>query len=274
MANMRMVVGSLADSAILLASDSVGDLVVENLQRSEKERVWRSNETSLVTIAGTFVSPQAVNCFVLAGHNLSGAGSVELILRLDNVVVYSSGVYLPANHIPAGVWRAGVDPFGATYDDNLPNQIARLWMSELVIADSFEIKLRDAGNPAGYVQASRLLMGQFLSPEWNMDWGAGVEWLDSSQHVRMEGGALQTISGIVTRQVTLNLSHLTESDRVRFEMDLAARGKAQDVFISLYPEQGGMQEVTHMMIGRRQNNIHLPHSYSLGWGTQLTFIES
>jgi len=274
MANIRMVVGSLADQATLSATHYVGAMLPSNLQLSRKENIWRSTSIESVSISGTFSVAQALNCFVLAGHNISSAGLIRLKLRLNGQVIYDSGDYAPANPIPAGIWRAGVDPFGSTYDDQLNTKMVRIWLPELMVTDEFEVTIQDPNNPDGYVEASRLLMGQFITPDWNLSFGGGVNWVDTSQHILMEGGCLETAKGILRRQFTFSLDHLSESDRIRLEVDLAMRGKSTDVFVSLYPEEGGMKEVTHMMIARRDNDLHIPHVTHSNWASQITFIES
>lgn len=273
MANLRMVVGSLADAATLTATSEAGDLVASNLQRSGRETLWRSTSTT-ATLSGSFTETIGMDCIVLGGHNISGTGTIRLILRLAGDVVYDSGVYAPANNIPLGVWRVGVDPFGATFDDKLSTRLAQIWLPSLTLADEFEFIIDDPGNPAGFVQAQRLLMGQYISPEYNLDWGGGITWLDSSEHIQMEGGGLETARGVLRRQFSLALSHLNEADRIQLETELAMRGLASDVFISLYPERGDLREVTHQMIARRDGALSLPHTRARAWTTDLTFIEA
>ncbi|WP_404463098.1 hypothetical protein LG331_09980 [Vreelandella aquamarina] len=269
--NMRMIVSNLNDIATLAATSEA--LPVAYTQRSGRAYVWRSTSTSTQVITGEWESVQSVDAFTLYRHNLSPSATVRIEFLLDGETVYDSGNTAVAELITPPTLRVGIDPWGVTYNDEIPVPLTSIWLPA-TIADSFRITLIDPANPAGFLQVGRIIIGLSISLQYNPAYGVTMAWQENAQQVRTEGGSLRTItSGSQARLLSVSQDTLPEQDRVKLTTELVKRGKQADIFVSLYPEQGGVKELEHAFLSRRQNDYTTTHDYFGNWQTSFEFLE-
>ena len=269
--NMRMIVNNLNDSAQLTATSAA--LPISYTQRSGRAYVWRSTDTATQVITGTWDSTQFVDGFTLYRHNLSSSASVRFELVAGDSVVYDSGDMPVSELITPPSLRVGIDPWGATYNDAIPVPLTSQWFDP-VAGSSYRITITDPANPAGFLQVGRIIVGLSISLEYNPVYGATMTWQEDAQQVRTEGGSLRTItSGNQARLLSINQDFLSNADRVKLTTELVKRGKQADIFVSLYPEQGGVKEVEHAFLARRQNDYTNTHNRYANWTAALEFNE-
>lgn len=268
---MRLVVSNLNDAATLAATSEA--LPIEYTQRSGRAYVWRSTDTATQVITGTWSSTNFIDAFTLYRHNLSPSATVRFELLQDAEVVYDSGAVATAELIPPPLLRVGIDPWGATYNDEIAVPLTSLWLDPSA-GNSFRITITDPANPAGFLQVGRIIIGLSISLQYNPVYGATMTWLENAEQVRTEGGSLRTItSGGQARLLSVDQNTLPESDRVKLTTELVKRGKQADIFVSLYPEQGGVKELEHAFLSRRQNDYGTTHDRFANWQTALEFLE-
>lgn len=269
--NMRMIVNNLNDTATLTATSEA--LPIGYTQRSGRAYVWRSTDTATQVITGTWSGAEFADGATLYRHNLSPSAAVQLEIFQDEDVTYNSGQVPTAELIPPPVLRVGIDPWGATYNDEIPVPLTSIWFPP-VAGNSFRITITDPANPAGFLQVGRIIVGLSISLQYNPVYGATLTWLENAEQVRTEGGSLRTItSGGQARLLSVDQNTLPESDRVKLTTELVKRGKQADIFVSLYPEQGGVKELEHAFLSRRQNDYGTTHNRFANWQTALEFLE-
>lgn len=246
MSKLRLIIENHADSATLTASPAVlTTLPVSNLQLSPRAKVMRTSGLAAQQISGAWPQPKILSGCALWRHNLSSAGTWRLQLYADAACatrpLYDSGdvVAWPAKALGDLVF--GVDPLGATVFTGWGQAHSSLWFTP-VVAGSFRLTLTDPTNADGYIEAARLFLGMALEPAYNPSWGHTLEWRDESKQTRTDGGSLRSESVAPYRALKLQLEWLTDTDRPKF-LDIGRTlGKRKDLFISLYPNAGGMLE--------------------------------
>lgn len=267
---MRLIIDNVHDGASLTATSEA--LPVAYTQRSGRAYPWRSTDTATQVIEGTLASAEYIDALVLYRHNLSATATAQVELLGDTGVVYDSGEQPLAELIPLGVFRAGIDPWGASYNDQIPVACSPFWLPVTAIT-GYRITLKDPANSAGFVQVGRVIVGLSFSPEYNPAYGLQLEWRENVEHRRTEGGSLRSVGEGLARRLSLDLAFMPDNDRAKLTTDLVKRGKASDVFISVYPEQGGLKEIEHSFLARRDANYSHTHDFYANWQASLPFLE-
>lgn len=249
---VRIVPNALASATASATTEASPAAHLLNMLREE---VWHSDTYTPGLIADQRISlplpqPVFVDTLALDRHNLGGTATWSALLLLGADEVYSSGPLTAGIPVPAGVWRAGIDPIGATYNDRLDSKTARHLLPSPVLTDLIHIDISDATNPAGYLEVCRIVAGLALQLQNNISWGATSDVVDKTEHLRTGGGSMRSNAGNIYRRQVLPLDYMTDSDRVQLLAELSR--KAQDLFVSVYPNAAsGMTEIMHQFIARR-----------------------
>lgn len=163
---------------------------------------------------------------------------------------YDSGM-LPA--CPAAA--AAVDGFtalqAASAYGNGGGAYARHWLHAQTMALGLAIDIKDPANLQGYVEAGRLVAGDYWSPANNPDYGAAVTIMDASTHARTDAGDLWTDIGTRARKMPLQLSSLPAADRTALFGIMRRNGMSGAMLVSLFPESADLElERDHSIFGR------------------------
>ena len=109
-------------------------------------------------------------------------------------------------------------------------------------------------SPEGYLEISRLVVGNYWSPEHNAEYGAQLQLQDASEDYRTGAGDLKTQIRPTSDKLSINLAHLTPADRARFMRILRENGKGKAMLFSLFPENPDpLLEQDHMLYGKASN---------------------
>ncbi|MBB3142837.1 hypothetical protein [Halomonas organivorans] len=272
---LRMILDNLHDTATLTASTE--GMPIEYTQRSGRSYVWRSEFQPVVdlpeqTIEATLAKPAYLDAVVIYAHNISTAGTVRVELMLSGSVVYDSGAVVATEIIPLGIWRAGIDPWGASALTGLPIRQYTSWIDP-VVADAYRITINDPANPDDYLEIGRIFAGVTFSPELNPQYGVSLDWLDFTELQRTESGSLRAVGEGSARRLSIDLAHLSREGISENTRQLLTAGKRRDIYVSMYPEQGGMLENEHAFVARRGGDYTHTHSAYNQWQAPIQFDE-
>jgi len=271
MSNLRLIIDNVHDSATLTATTE--GLPVTYTQRSGRSYPWRSVGTGTQVIQATLANVQYLDAIVLDRHNLSAAATVQLEILYGADVVQDTGNQSVAELIPPPLLRLGVDPWGASYNDKIPVQSKQFWI-EPAFATGYRITINDPTNPNGHIDVGRVIAGLSFSPKFNASYGVKLTQVEQVEHRRTEGGSLRSVgSDAISRRLTLDLKFLTEEDRTTLTTELVKRGRRASVFVSFYPKQGGLKEVEHAFLAKRENDYEHTHDFYNNWQAPLSFLE-
>jgi hypothetical protein len=270
MPNLRVISSNAVDAATLTSGDFAATLPVTNLQVEGRARVARtSNATGTKTINGNFSGSTLCSALVLYGHNLTGTATWRLRLyngvNQTGTVVYDSTTLTPLTVTGWGSFQWGVEPWGSGVFADWQQPFYVLWFSE-VFALSFKLELVDTLNPAGYLQASRLIIGRYLTPTFNAEYGLALAWETNSEQRRTLGGSVRTDRRASFRRLSFDLGLLDVSERALW-LDLArSSGLHRELFISIYPLAGAELERDHSMLVKfsqaAPNTLPVPNRWS------------
>lgn len=112
---------------------------------------------------------------------------------------------------------------------------ARRWVAKMT-ARAIAIDISDPGNAMGYIEASRLVIGDYWSPQKNADYGAQQTPVDNSTHDRSDAGDQRVIPGSQFDGMKFNMQWLAPDDRAAFAKILRRNGTRVPMFVSLFPD--------------------------------------
>ena len=244
MPNLRVIADNLADSATLGGSAGTGNLVLANLKKDAKSLVWRvSGTTASITV--TFATAQFVDCVVLAFTNLTASATMSVTGAGATV---GATACVPAVYPKPYDW--GTAPNGANTFSYGGGNLARLYFAG-GSTTSITIAISDPSNPDGYIEASRLIVGDYWEPTYNLDIGASSGMVDSTSNSRTDAGDLVGDRGYRFRTMSLALSTLTAADRATLFKLFRNNGLSRGMFVSAYPASTDSElERDHQMYGK------------------------
>jgi len=274
--HLHMILNNdLDDLTLTVTPGAVGSLPVENLQKQARGKIMRVNGTSAVITANRPTVAAVASGFGLARHNLKNSATVQLQLfdgeNQTGSVVYDSGAVSVGTPIPWGVMRPGIDPWGATYEDdsNLP-AIFSLWFSDVAYR-SIQVDVSAPDNTT--IDVGRLFLGWAFVPSVNYNYGSTFEFIDPSKHTRTAGGSLRTERVEAYRRAVIDLEWLPGNERERLSHELERIGKGGDILVALDPGESGRLGLEQVMVAKRISDNRMTQRFFNTTKTQLIFEE-
>lgn len=128
---------------------------------------------------------------------------------------------------------------------------ARAWLAAPAAVRALRVEISDPGNPGGYIEVARLVCGNYWEPEFNPDYGASVQPVDSSTNFRNGAGDLMSDVGTRSDKLSLSMSWLKPADRAALLRILRGNGITRPAFVSLFPNHSDpLLEQDHQVFGK------------------------
>lgn len=275
--NLRIISTNEADEAVLTSSDFEGALPVGNLQLQGRARVARTtDDTGAKVIEGEWLNPRVLTACVLYGHNLTSSATWRLQCwsgaGQSGDLTYDSGTVRALRRVGWGLFRYGLVPWGSTVFTGWERAFSVLWFAAAA-ARSWRLTISDAGNPAGYLQAKRLLMGSYFEPAVNAEYGLELGWREDTTQQRTQASTLRSDAGPQYRRLAGNLSHLDDIERARFMELCRMAGMRREIFVSVFPETGSTQERDYALLGKFTAMPDGAHGNPASWSNTFTIEE-
>lgn len=262
---LRILYNNVVDdcASISAFTEASASLAVENLLTEYKSEVWRANGKASESVTLTWDTVQTFNMAAFIWNNFSSAATMqfEVFTETTDIVPAANFTLIPCcSYNPLGTWSWGMTPLGVNAFSYGGNKYARIFF-ETVQGRKARVTVRDPLNTSSYVEAGRLVLGTYWSPELNPSWGAGVDWDFGTKHRRTDAGDLRTELRPQHRTLKLQFDWIkTEEDRLRFWEILSGNGMARPVYINLFPEdEYPAKEQSHQVYGKLSNNSGMSH---------------
>lgn len=99
------------------------------------------------------------------------------------------------------------------------------------------IKIVIGNITANEIEFSRLIIGEFIEPSYNISYGYNVSWKESTKQYRASSGAtLRSSFNFPYRELEFELKTINSTDRKTISDSMSNVGLRKDFFISLFPE--------------------------------------
>lgn len=254
---LRVIYQNLADAATITASSTAsGSTPATNMQKDVKSLVWRSVGTT-ASLTVNLAADSIVGGVALPFCNLTSTATIRVrgysAVDATGTLLFDTTVIDACPYQPLGLWAWGSIPLGLNTYAYGGGTYGRAWLAndEQISCVSLLIELIDSFNTAGYIEASRLIIGAYWSPIYNTSFGLSTTTKDLSSHERSEAGDLVTNRGIRYNSMNFDLKWLTPSDRLEFSKITKGSGLPKPLFISLFPSDvDAAKEQAHQIYGK------------------------
>lgn len=254
MPNLRIIYDNAADRATsLTASTTSGSLAATNLQNDKKSLVHRSTGTS-VTYTLTWSTNQTVSAVVLPCTNLSATATVRVRLYSD---VAGTTLLRDTGTKPASTTNNVTQLFGSlsvnTFQFGGFTKVVQ-WVQRATTCRRCVVDIVDTGNPAGFIDCSRLVVGDYWTPQFNFEPGVTYELVDNSDVERSESGDVRVEERYKHERLSFNFALLPESDMLAWSRIVQYVGTTKNLVVTLMPEYDALAaETQYLIYGRRRN---------------------
>lgn len=263
MPNLRALFDNAADRATLTASTEAPNLPAANLKTNLKGQVWRSTASS-ATLTLTWPIAESLRCVALPFSNLTSTATIRVqgyALPTDTITNLDTGTKLAAPYQPLGLWDWGNIPLGVNAYAYGGHAYGVIYFP-IVNVRKIVITITDTNTVQGYIEAGRLVAGNYWEAQRNADWGAAWQMDDRSRHERTHGGDLMTEIGARNRKLSFTLGSMSEGDRAQFVAYMAGFGMAAPIFLSIFPEASDPTlEQTFMLFGKLSQTSQMQAQY-------------
>jgi len=256
---MRLITINEADSAAITAVPAaVATMPATFLQEPSRKRM-RCMTISNQVLQLVWPSTRIFSAMALLRHNLSGAATWRVQIWADaaaTTLVWDSGAgpACPGKALGDLFW--GIDPLGSSVFTGWAYAFSVLWFTP-VAGQAMTITLDDPTNSDGFLAASRLFAGNYLETADGPSMGMKLKWSEGSKQRRSDGGTLRTDATESWRVLSFSLDWLSKSDRPKF-LEVGRRvGKRKDIFVSVYPGEGGALERDYTMQGKFVSDLDI-----------------
>jgi len=219
---------------VVSGSETQDEKGVGNITDTWRSRITRFKEKTDQLIYFNRTIPEIADSFFI---KLDGK-LVTMQLRLysnenqTGKVVYDSGVKYVSYLIPLGMWRVGMDAYGATVN-NADDALVHYFNP--VIYRSGEIIINEKSQ-SEYLDVHFITIGQSFSPDRGIDYGAALNPNFGKIGRRTLGGSFLDVgSHIKWRELSVSFSSMTTQDQIRLWNEMQET-KGKGVFINPYPE--------------------------------------
>lgn len=234
---VRVVYDNAADRAST-SVNGVSVLPVGALKTNSKNEVWRTSAgTVSVTFTSTWTSPIKVSCVAFPFSNFSDSATMRVRLYSDmactalltdtTAVLCAQG----AGQIVAGLTAAQ----SASAYSYAGGAAATVYPTLTAGVQGMKLDVVDTSNLQGWLEAARLVVGEYWSPMYNAEYGASITLEDTTENYRTDAGNLLSDVGTRHKVLSMTLSFMQPQDRANLWKLVKAVGKSQPVFISLFP---------------------------------------
>jgi hypothetical protein len=257
MANLRVIYDNAADRATLSSTATATGLDVTKLTTDLKSDVCRSTTTSL-TVTATWTTAETIGGVMFAFTNCTDNATITVNAYTnsgDTTPVYSTSVTASSGGVAT---NRGVNYFaygGGIY--------ARCWFAQRVTVQKLVITISDAGNTQGYVEAGRLIVGNYWESVVGAEQGnTSMTMNDMSEQSRTYSGDMRVTVKPRFRKQSISMPSLDANDRAALWSILYNNGMVKPVFLSLFPDNTeAKKEQAHMLYGRLSTNAAMLTPY-------------
>jgi hypothetical protein len=303
MPNLRIIYQNQVDlstTTITSSSNQSSSTSISNLKLDTKSQVWRTSPTTISSnqVRGNLIvdlgSTKTVGGVVLAFTNLNSSTATVRVRGYNSAPTHSSTSGSDQINYPSitsgtsvfdttailccpwntwGISDWGTNPVGSSNYSYGGGTYARAWFTPSTVRYlSIELVDNYTTSVTGkYIEVSRLIVGNYWTPKYNVGYGVTAGIKDMSEHVRTESGDLLTTRGPMYHCVNFNLEWLSVSDRQEVAKILAVNGISRPMLISLFPDGTDSEEYererAHQIYGKlsqvSQMTYNNPFMYSI-----------
>lgn len=251
MSSLKIVFNNAADRATLTSSSAA--LPHSSLLTDSKSEVWRSGAgVTTASLTASWAALEGISCVALPFCNLSVTATMRVRLYSDEAgtaLVLDTGTKLCAQGTPMLLHGMSAAQSSSAYSYG-GGTVARLFFNK-VSARKAVIDIVDVANLQGYLEASRLVLGDCFTTQWNASYGVEITLEDATQNHRSDAGNLISDVGCRYKTLKADLEVLSPVERAALWRLVGYCGTSVPVFLSLLSDDSDKDaELTYTVYGK------------------------
>lgn len=286
--NLRILYNNLADVGTVSASSTASSsMLATNLTSDYKGLIWRTAQsaTSVLQTKGilkvTFTNKPVIGVVVLAFNNLKVGATVRItgyvgtspvitagtvndpaFTTVGSTLMFDSGLVDVNKPALLGQFVWGLEELGPTGNE-IGKNYSTIWLPEThrVPVDSIVIEITNSDNSDRYIEVSRLIVGNFWSPRFNMPYGMSLGLKSTGSSERSEAGDLISVVGTLNPSLSFDLAYMDSSDKTELVRLIQKRSIHSPIFVSLFPEnlEDPVKEQMYQIYGKLAQTQGVTH---------------
>lgn len=277
--NLKVLYRNLADSATITSTNTASGYPTTNTQIDSKGSAWRT--ASLIStdfiLSWSAVQSSGINCIVLPYTNLSNNATITITCYstasgTGTTVFQVTGLSTLQSSSGISDWNTanGIN----NYSFQKGSVFRYFFPTTRTDIRSIKITILDSSNSTGYVEISRVLIGNCWSPTYNTSFGVTTQFVDTSTHSRTTAGNIVTDSGPVYKTLSFELQYMSETDKAFLLQLIKLNGKRAPLWVSLFPSDGDPgREAVYQIYGKIADNVTISHPLYTQYVSSLTLEE-
>lgn len=252
----RIMYRNVIDMATLVSEPALNNVAtmpianVKNFDRSENFRSTAIDANGIV-ISGELATAERVSGAAIYRHNLR-AGDTWRFRGWTGPG--KTGTEIDTGFVPALLFKtlgeldSHVDTFVTTvFDDpGWETAFSHLYFDSLAIR-SFEIQIVSENNPDGFIDINRIWLARAFSFQRNFGYEYELDFVGLSKVSLSEAESIKVDEAGWFRRIKIVIPRIFDSDRANAADLIRQALNSNEVFINLFPEQGGKLERDYTM---------------------------
>lgn len=237
MPSLRIVYDNAADRGTLTAgSAAISQL---NLITDSKTEIWRTAAATTTSwVAASWTNLEPIDCVAFPFCNFSPTATMKVTCYSDTAgtaQIYTTGFLSCTPPTAAKVFGMTAIQATSAYAYG-GGTTARLYFP-VQQCRKVVVDIVDASNLQGYLEASRLVMGDYFETKYNAAYGdVSVTYEDTSKNFRSDAGNLLSDVGTRNKKLSVNLAVLLPADRANLWKLVSYVGTSVPVFMSVFAD--------------------------------------
>lgn len=277
MSNLRILYRNVFDGYATLtmaAGSAAGGFPLTNLKLDAKQKTFRSTDLLSPKIKTTWAAGQTISGVALAFTNLIAGSTFRVTLYDDptaGTLLLDTGAVNVSYSYDAPIGFGSIGSASFAYGGG--SNVCAFFASTSGVK-RMEIELTSAGNPDGYIEISRIIVGAYWEPNRGAAYGASVQFVDNTVGQRTSSGNLITDRGTMHREMSFSLAAMDETDRQNLNNLFRSIGQSQPLFISLTPGESNSEgELFGQIYGKLDQGVSSEFAFYLHYSSQVKIVE-
>lgn len=120
------------------------------------------------------------------------------------------------------------------------------------------------------IEIGRLIVGEYISPVYNVSFNHKIEWKETSKQYRTEAATLRSDIGNPVRKIDFQLELINDEDRTELQAGLRYVGLRRDFYIDIFPtstsvdkqrDYSGIMKLTQEPVMSEYANLYYKSKY-------------
>jgi hypothetical protein len=234
---LRIVADNIVDRAGTTVTATSVAIAAANLITNSKNEVWRSvAAVTTASVTTSWTNLENVNMVSMFG-NFSPTATMVVKCYSDTagatlIYTHTSTFCSPATAIKVAGLTAAQSVSAYAYGGG---SVARVFFP-VKSARRVTIDIIDTNNLQGYLEAWKLVVGEYFQPTYGAEIGASFSMEDMSKNYRSDSGTLHTDVGARYKKLTMNMNALKPVDQKAMWKIVSYCGISSPVWVSGYPD--------------------------------------